>query len=110
MEYKNTIITPKTDFPMKAGLPAREPGTCADSLKLSLLTMPSCSLSAFFSLRLKNRTKKVTFERQSTNTKAAKTAAIRIKILNQSLSLSDLSFKLIPHSVNSFKVRGAEVP
>ena len=25
MEYKNTIITPKTDFPMKAGLPAREP-------------------------------------------------------------------------------------
>ena len=24
MEYKNTIITPKTDFPMKAGLPARE--------------------------------------------------------------------------------------
>ena len=21
MEYKNTIITPKTDFPMKAGLP-----------------------------------------------------------------------------------------
>ena len=26
MEYKNTIITPKTDFPMKAGLPNREPG------------------------------------------------------------------------------------
>ena len=26
MEYKNTIITPKTAFPMKAGLPAREPG------------------------------------------------------------------------------------
>ena len=26
MEYKNTIITPQTDFPMKAGLPAREPG------------------------------------------------------------------------------------
>ena len=26
MEYKKTIITPKTDFPMKAGLPAREPG------------------------------------------------------------------------------------
>jgi len=25
MEYKNTIITPKTDFPMKAGLPNREP-------------------------------------------------------------------------------------
>ena len=25
MEYKNTIITPKTDFPMKAGLPQREP-------------------------------------------------------------------------------------
>ena len=25
MEYKNTIITPKTDFPMKAGLPKREP-------------------------------------------------------------------------------------
>ncbi|MDR0890407.1 MAG: isoleucine--tRNA ligase [Oscillospiraceae bacterium] len=26
MDYKNTIITPKTDFPMRAGLPAREPG------------------------------------------------------------------------------------
>ena len=26
MDYKNTIITPKTDFPMKAGLPNREPG------------------------------------------------------------------------------------
>ena len=25
MDYKNTIITPKTDFTMKAGLPAREP-------------------------------------------------------------------------------------
>ena len=25
MDYKNTIITPKTDFPMKASLPAREP-------------------------------------------------------------------------------------
>ena len=30
MEYKNTIITPKTDFPMKAGLPAREPGMLAN--------------------------------------------------------------------------------
>ena len=29
MEYKNTIITPKTEFPMKAGLPAREPGMLA---------------------------------------------------------------------------------
>ena len=29
MEYKNTIITPKTDFPMKAGLPQREPGMLA---------------------------------------------------------------------------------
>ena len=29
MEFKNTIITPKTDFPMKAGLPAREPGMLA---------------------------------------------------------------------------------
>ncbi len=26
MDYKNTIITPSTDFPMKAGLPNREPG------------------------------------------------------------------------------------
>ncbi|MBR2048211.1 MAG: isoleucine--tRNA ligase [Oscillospiraceae bacterium] len=26
MDFKNTIITPKTGFPMKAGLPAREPG------------------------------------------------------------------------------------
>ncbi len=29
MDYKNTIITPKTDFPMKAGLPAREPAMLA---------------------------------------------------------------------------------
>jgi len=29
MEYKNTIITPQTAFPMKAGLPAREPGMLA---------------------------------------------------------------------------------
>lgn len=26
MDYKKTIITPKTSFPMKAGLPNREPG------------------------------------------------------------------------------------
>ena len=26
MEYKNTIITPNTDFPMRGGLPQREPG------------------------------------------------------------------------------------
>ena len=26
MDYKSTIITPKTDFPMKANLPNREPG------------------------------------------------------------------------------------
>jgi len=26
MDYKNTIITPKTEFPMRAGLPQREPG------------------------------------------------------------------------------------
>ena len=26
MDYKNTIITPTTDFPMRAGLPQREPG------------------------------------------------------------------------------------
>ena len=29
MEYKNTIITPKTSFPMNAGLPAREPNMLA---------------------------------------------------------------------------------
>ena len=29
MDYNNTIITPKTDFPMKAGLPAREPAMLA---------------------------------------------------------------------------------
>ena len=36
MEYKNTIITPKTDFPMKAGLPAREPGMLENWQKLDL--------------------------------------------------------------------------
>jgi len=29
MEYKNTLNLPKTDFPMKAGLPVREPGFLA---------------------------------------------------------------------------------
>ena len=36
MEYKNTIITPKTDFPMKAGLPAREPGMLAKWQEMDL--------------------------------------------------------------------------
>ena len=36
MEYKNTIITPKTDFPMKAGLPQREPGMLARWEELDL--------------------------------------------------------------------------
>ena len=36
MEYKSTIITPKTDFPMKAGLPAREPGMLENWQKLDL--------------------------------------------------------------------------
>ena len=36
MDYKNTIITPKTDFPMKAGLPAREPGMLARWQELDL--------------------------------------------------------------------------
>ncbi len=36
MEYKNTIITPKTAFPMKAGLPNREPGMLAAWEELDL--------------------------------------------------------------------------
>ena len=36
MDYKNTIITPKTDFPMKAGLPAREPGMLESWEKMDL--------------------------------------------------------------------------
>ncbi len=39
MEYKNTIITPKTDFPMKAGLPAREPGMLARWNKQNLYAL-----------------------------------------------------------------------
>ena len=38
MEYKNTIITPKTDFPMKAGLPAREPGMLQKWEEMDLYT------------------------------------------------------------------------
>jgi isoleucyl-tRNA synthetase len=30
MDYKQTIITPKTDFPMRGGLPQREPGMLAE--------------------------------------------------------------------------------
>ena len=36
MEYKNTIITPKTSFPMKAGLPNREPGMLENWEKLDV--------------------------------------------------------------------------
>ena len=28
-DYKDTVFLPKTDFPMKAGLPAKEPGIAA---------------------------------------------------------------------------------
>ena len=30
MDYNKTINLPKTDFPMRAGLPAREPGMLAE--------------------------------------------------------------------------------
>ena len=36
MDYKNTIITPKTDFPMRGGLPQREPGMLAEWDKIDL--------------------------------------------------------------------------
>ena len=36
MDYKNTIITPKTDFPMRAGLPQREPGMLENWNKLDV--------------------------------------------------------------------------
>lgn len=36
MEYKNTIITPKTSFPMKAGLPNREPSMLENWEKLDV--------------------------------------------------------------------------
>ncbi len=36
MDYKKTIITPKTDFPMKAGLPNREPGMLESWNKMDL--------------------------------------------------------------------------
>ena len=39
MDYKNTIITPKTDFPMKAGLPAREPGMLEKWNELNLYNL-----------------------------------------------------------------------
>ena len=28
-DYRSTVFLPKTDFPMKAGLPAKEPGILA---------------------------------------------------------------------------------
>ena len=39
MDYKNTIITPKTDFPMRAGLPAREPGMLENWNKIDVYSM-----------------------------------------------------------------------
>ena len=36
MDYKNTIITPKTDFPMRGGLPQREPGMLAEWDKIDV--------------------------------------------------------------------------
>ncbi|MEY4500118.1 MAG: hypothetical protein RIS52_8, partial [Pseudomonadota bacterium] len=29
VDYRDTVFLPKTDFPMKAGLPAKEPGILA---------------------------------------------------------------------------------
>ena len=55
MDYKNTIITPKTDFPMKAGLPTREPGMLSRweeqdlyeaMLKRTRISPPLCSTTA----------------------------------------------------------------
>ena len=39
MDYKNTIITPKTDFPMRAGLPAREPGMLEQWNKIDVYSL-----------------------------------------------------------------------
>ena len=39
MDYKNTIITPKTDFPMRAGLPAREPGMLENWNKIDVYAL-----------------------------------------------------------------------
>ena len=36
MDYNQTIHLPKTDFPMRAGLPAREPGMLENWEKLDL--------------------------------------------------------------------------
>ena len=36
MDYKTTIITPKTDFPMRGGLPQREPGMLAEWNKIDI--------------------------------------------------------------------------
>ncbi|MBQ2154579.1 MAG: class I tRNA ligase family protein, partial [Oscillospiraceae bacterium] len=36
MDYKNTIITPKTDFPMRGGLPQREPAMLANWQKIDI--------------------------------------------------------------------------
>ncbi len=39
MDYKNTIITPKTDFPMRAGLPQREPGMLENWNKIDVYSL-----------------------------------------------------------------------
>ena len=39
MDYKNTIITPKTDFPMRAGLPQREPAMLEHWNKIDVYEM-----------------------------------------------------------------------
>ena len=41
MDYKNTIITPKTDFPMRAGLPQREPGMLENWNKIDVYKLLS---------------------------------------------------------------------
>ena len=83
--------------------------TVVVSLKSRVSTCASCSLSAFFSFALKKLTKSVTFERESTRTNTANITAILVKILNQRFFLSPLNLKLVPHSVNGFKVRGAVI-
>lgn len=39
MDYKDTILTPKTDFPMRAGLPAREPGMLENWNKIDVYAL-----------------------------------------------------------------------
>ena len=100
---KNNIHT--TDLPVNFSLISERSSDTSFTLLISSLdTLTVCSLSLPFSLAEKKEESKLTLQTAITATKTAKIRATCVKILNHSLLLSSLIFKLIPHSVYGFQL------